>query len=181
MKPDPGKTGWLVERILALKGMPVLVIDQIGRRYEGCLQLEGEYLISGFEVVKDTPSGKQSVIAVGPFARVLDVTGATIKVDLSRTIDVLVQGPGVLEEQSFFESSVSHVKLNEAKAQDSEAAEKQAAEDTSDDDDDTREHENAYERTHYLEPREVIRSVSLTSEGIVVWVDRLPAKKRRSS
>jgi hypothetical protein len=180
MKPDPGNTARVFEQILALKDKRVLVIDQLGQRYEGFLQPDGEYLISGFKVVSDAPPEDQVVVAVNPCCRVLDITGSTIKVDLSRTVDVWVQGPGVLEEESFFESNVGRIKPHDAQAQDQEAAEREAKEISQDSGENDRTHRQAFERTHYLGPGEVIRSISLTRDGVVVWVDRLPAKKRRS-
>ena len=180
MKVEPGRLGWIFAQLVALKGRPVLVVDQAGSRYESSLQFAEEF-VTHIEVVRDTPSGKQSVIAVGPLTRVLNVVEATILVDLSRMIAVYSDGPEGLQQQLFYESKVDQVKLHKAKALDSEADEKLPDEDTCEDGEYGRADRDSFERTHYLGPGEVIKRVCLTDDGINVWVDRRRAKKRRSS
>ena len=168
MKADPGKLGRIFEHITDLNGKRVSVVDHDGSRYDGKLRLD-EGLVAGFELLANEPPNKQCVVRVEPLTRVKSITGSTIQVDLSPMLDVWSQGREGVSQQMFFSSSVDQVKLHKAKTKDKEAAEKEAADDTGGEG--GRCSRDCYERTHYLAPDKIIKSVRLHANSVTIWVE----------
>jgi hypothetical protein len=173
-----GVWGRIFDKLLALKGKPVVVIDQVGTRYDGLLQF-GEGIIEHFEIVRETPRGRQTVLTIRLITRIMEVEGSTITVDLSKMIDIWSEE--TMQNELFFESAVNEVKLHESKARDIEVAENETDEGASEENEDGPTQGKAHKGVHYLRPGESIRRVLLTDYGITIWVGNRPAKKRRRS
>jgi len=152
MKANPAKIARAFEQLIMLKGKQVSVINHDGTRYDGELHIE-EGFVSGFELISRRSASRQCVVRVAPLARLIGVTGSTIKVNLSTILEVWSQGKAGIGQQLFFGSNIDHINLHEAKQQDKMAAER--------------------ERIHYLEPGEIIKSVRVHADGVTIWVERM--------